>query len=89
MSGHGLDSIQALLMAMDGIRTRLEQSGKSLTWEGGDSGDTGFARFVPTAFGLTFAKRINLMIDKEVLRFARSAEARYRRRRRRSARRRR
>lgn len=76
--GHGVDSIQALLMAIEGIRTRLEQSGKQLTWDGGDPGDTGFTRFVPTFFGVDFCKRIDRLIDREVQRFARTAETRYR-----------
>ncbi len=78
-NGHGIDAIQALLMAIEGIRTRLEQSGKQLTWDGGNPGDTGFTRFVPTFFGLDFSKRLDRLIDREVQRFTRIAEARYRR----------
>ena len=77
ISGHGIDSIQALLMALEGIRTKLEQSSTRLAWEGGDPGDTGFARFVPTFFGLSFSGRINRLINREVRRFGRAAEGRY------------
>jgi hypothetical protein len=78
--GHGIDAIQALLMAIEGIRARLEQSGKRFVWAGGESGDTGFTRFVPTFFGLDFSKRLDRLIDREVKRFARTAETRYRKR---------
>lgn len=75
--GHGIDAIQSLLMAIDGIRVRLEQSGKLLVWAGGESGDTGFTRFIPAFYGVNFSKRLNRLIEREIKQFARTAEKRH------------
>jgi hypothetical protein len=77
---HGIDSFQALLLALEGIRVVLEKSGKQLEWAGGELGDHGFPRFVPTFYGLRFVRRLNRLIDREVARFARVAKARSRQR---------
>jgi hypothetical protein len=66
----GVDAFQALLMAIDGIRIFLAQSGMTLTWEGGESGDSGFPRFVPTFFGLAFRKELEGMIESKTEEFA-------------------
>lgn len=75
--GRGFDAIQALLLAIEGIRSALESSGRRLSWMGGEPGDTGFTRFVPTFFGLEFSKRLESVIDREVNRFARTLETRH------------
>jgi len=72
---HGVDAVQALLLAFEGIRTQLSRTKKRLSWEGGEPGDTGFTRFVPTFFGLEFSKRLDQMIAREVDRFARKAKS--------------
>lgn len=78
--GHGIDGIQALLQAVEGIRVKLEQSNRQFTLDGAEPGDTGFRRIVPAFFGLKFSKRLERLIEIEIRRFARVAEGRYRRR---------
>lgn len=78
--GHGVDAMQALVQAIEGIRVRLEQAGMPLTWEGGESGSTGFTRFVPSFYGHQFSKRLERLIEKEIERFAHNAEARHKKR---------
>lgn len=75
---YGVDALQALILAIEGIRTALEKTGRRLSWVGGEPGDTGFPRFVPTFFGLDFSKRLNKFLDQEVRRFARRAERKSR-----------
>ena len=77
--GHGFDAIQALVMALEGIRTVLEKTGKRLSWADGEAGLTGFSRFVPIFYGLKFMKRVDRLIDREVRSFARAAERKHRR----------
>jgi hypothetical protein len=76
----GEDGIQALLLAIESIRTMLSKSEKRFSWIGGEPGDTGFVRFIPTFFGPSFSKRLEAIIDREVERFARRLERKYRRR---------
>ncbi len=75
---HGVDSMQALIMAIEGIRSSLEKSGKKLCWTGGELGETGFTRFVPTFFGLGFSRRLDRLIDQEVKRFSHQVIHKYR-----------
>jgi hypothetical protein len=67
--GYGVDSIQALTTALEGIRVTLERSGKQLTWLGGETGYTGFDRFVTTSFGAKFTEHLNRTIDKEIVKY--------------------
>lgn len=76
----GEDGIQALLLAIESVRTALKKSGKQFSWVGGEPGDTGFTAIVPTFFGPRFSKRLELMIEREVDQFARTMERRHRRR---------
>jgi len=75
--GYGVDAIQALTSALEGIRVTLERSGKRLSWIGGNPGDPGFERPVPSALGLKFSQRLNRMIDREVAQFVRVQERRH------------
>lgn len=76
----GADAVQALLMCIEAVRTRLESCGREITWESGEPGDTGFPRLVPTLYGQRFYKRLERLIDREIQQFARKAEESYRRR---------
>ncbi len=73
---HGTDSLQALILAIEGCRVRLESYDGILRWEGGDEGDTGIPQFVPSYFGRDFADRIRALIDEEVEKFSVAAEQR-------------
>jgi hypothetical protein len=67
---HGLDAFQSLSLAIEGIQVALANSNRQLTWEGGEPGDTGFRRSVPLAFGLSFAREIDSLIDEKIQDFA-------------------
>lgn len=84
--GYGVDAIQALTTALEGIRVTLERSGKRLSWIGGNPGDSGFERPVPSALGVDFSRRLNRIIDREVAQFVRVQERRHARRTAKSAR---
>lgn len=69
----GVDQLQALLLAVQGLRLKLEALGAELRWIGGEHGDTGIPRLIPIAFGLEFSKRAERVLDKEVTRFVRGS----------------
>jgi hypothetical protein len=64
--GHGLDSLQALGNAIQGVRMYLDDSGLSLTWDGLEPGDHGVPRIVPQFFGRAFAKDIEDEIERRI-----------------------
>ena len=72
---HGVDAFQALQLALEAIRLMIDESGRKLTWV--EAGRAGFPRYVPSYFGPVFERRLNRHIDREVLRFARAQERRY------------
>lgn len=78
----GLDAIQALQIALQGIRVQLEGHAKGATWEGGEQGDPGFPQVVP-AFGLAFDRHMSRIIAREEKRHVREVLRRRREARRR------
>jgi hypothetical protein len=66
---HGVDALQALLLAIEGIHLALSRSGQRLNWIT-EPGDTGIPRFTPTSFGLVFRQRVERMLDDEIERHA-------------------
>jgi len=74
---HGIDEFQALFLALEGIRTTIEKSGKSYSWNGGEKGDHGFTRYIPTYFGLRFIKHIDKLIDREIERSGEKAKRKH------------
>jgi len=74
-AAYGVDALQALMMALEKIRVRLERAGGNCTWVGGEEGDAGFPRLVPSYFGAAFATRINRQIDRELDRFGRALKS--------------
>jgi hypothetical protein len=67
---HGLDAFQALIMALEGVRSVVQSVDAKISWRGGELGDSGFPRFVPQFYGLEFANEINRLIDNEIKKFA-------------------
>lgn len=67
--GYGVDGIQALSTALEGIRVMLEGHAERLSWLGGEAGYTGFDRFLTTSLGEKFNKRLNLTINREIAKF--------------------
>lgn len=55
-SGVGVDAMQALILAIEGIRRAIESDSEKFSWEGED-GDHGFPRMVTAALGRSFASR--------------------------------
>jgi hypothetical protein len=62
----GVDALQALLLAVEGIRVRLDQTGSRFDWLG-QSGPW-IPRLVPTGRGKRFEQRVNQFIDRETAR---------------------
>jgi hypothetical protein len=73
---HGVDSIQALILALEGIRGAIAAIGGECSWEGGEPGESGFPRFVPQFYGAAFSRKLEAMIDSEVRTFAEEAHKR-------------
>lgn len=80
LDGYGVDAMQAVINALEGIRVTLAKRGQHLTWAGGRSGDTGFPRVVPDIGSPQLRQRIEQLIDREVARFVRALEQKHRRR---------
>ena len=78
-TAYGVDALQALMMALEKIRVRLEKAGSGYTWLGGEEGDAGFPRLVPIYFGAAFATRINQQIDRELERFGKALKSKRKR----------
>jgi hypothetical protein len=72
--GHGIDSLQALIHAIEGVRVILEKSKNNFSWEGGEDDDPCIPRYVPMFYGKNFTERISKLIDSEIETFAKSAE---------------
>jgi hypothetical protein len=73
--GRGVDGFQALVMGLELIRVTLAKHG-TFTWVGGEPGDPGFPRTLPSYFGFAFYQKLDQMIDAEVATFAAEAQKR-------------
>ena len=79
--GRGIDSIQALQQAMEGLRAALLaiQAREPIRFAGGRGGNIGFYKRVPNEFGMELAERLSAVIDDEVERHVAALRARARR----------
>ena len=83
--GYGIDSMQALTTALDGIRVRLDESGLALGWKVGAGrqdiwhDETGFARSVPIVLGPALKRRLERLFDSEIRRETQRLERRAKR----------
>jgi hypothetical protein len=66
----GMDSLQALLVAAQGVRAHLEGVGDAFTWSGGETGVLGIPRPIPDAYGLEVEKHLEKIVNDEVMRLA-------------------
>ena len=64
--GRGVDSLQALTVAIGGMRLLLSRSGESLTWDEQESGDYGIPRYIPRGFGLEIEAHLVAAVEKEL-----------------------
>lgn len=64
---HGVDSLQALTMAIDHARKLLDDSGLALSWESGEPGNVGIPRMVPgylpRPFVIAAERCIDVMVE--------------------------
>jgi hypothetical protein len=81
---HGVDGLQALLLAVEGARLDAAKLSRPWTWLGvrRAAGDVGIPRTVPDYFGRAFARKIERFIDQEIEAFPATVRARRRRARR-------
>ncbi|MGH7571714.1 MAG: DUF6968 family protein [Gemmatimonadota bacterium] len=63
---YGIDSLQAFVLALEGIRLAVEGRRDQLSWLGGPSGELGLSRRVPDFLGLKFERGLNELIDCEM-----------------------
>ncbi len=65
-SARGIDSLAALLLAVECVRWHLKESGRRFAWLGeSDLWGTGIPRQVPTDLGQRFEERIERAIERE------------------------
>ena len=62
----GVDGLQALTVAIEGVRVTLAQSGEMLVWEEHEPGDSGIPRYSPKGFGLAMEARLVAVVEKEL-----------------------
>lgn len=65
----GVDSFQALVMALESIREDLAAINEPLTWVGGEAGDPGFGLIVHSFLGPAGTARVEKVIDREANRY--------------------
>jgi hypothetical protein len=67
----GVDSLQALLIAVEGVRVTLDKTGRLFTWGEWDpeKASSGIPRYIPTDLGPIFEARVNLAIERESKRY--------------------
>jgi hypothetical protein len=73
--GYGVDSMQALTTALEGIRAIIDEKFTSLAWDG-LLDDTGFQRFIPITFGRAFSRRLERLVDRECALYVRQLKRR-------------
>ena len=70
--GYGIDSMQAITDALQGIRVRLDESGLALGWKVGPGrqdiwrDETGFARSIPMVLGAALSRRLERLFFREI-----------------------
>jgi hypothetical protein len=79
--GRGLDSMQALTTALDGIRVVLERKFGALSWEGVFPHHSGFQRAIPLTLNPAFSRRLERLVDREYKRYLRQLKERSTKRR--------
>ncbi len=63
----GVDSLQAVVMAVEGARSILEQSGENFIFLDPSEGIS-IPRYIPTGFGKQFQERMERTIEREIKR---------------------
>src|SRR5918996_6387450 len=74
--GYGVDALQALTSALEGIRVVLDEIGRPLAWSGVLPDHTGFHRNIPIGAGPELSARLERLVDRELNRHLRQLERR-------------
>lgn len=64
----GVDALQSLMMAIEGVRIALAPHRSRLTWLAGEPGSIGITQAAPEYFGLLFADHVERLMERETLR---------------------
>jgi hypothetical protein len=81
---YGIDAMQALMSALEGIRYTLDEIGLALDWLIGPgrtdvfTGETGFTRSIPITWSPVVRKRLERVLDRELQREVQAMERRGR-----------
>jgi hypothetical protein len=75
----GIDSMQALQLAMQALRKALLPHARRLRWVGSQPGGVGFPMAIPEIFGVEFSQQLEGMVQRATDRFGRSLERSSRR----------
>ena len=78
--GYGVDALQALTTALEGIRVMLDEIGKPLAWSGVLPDHTGFQRLIPITAGPDISARLERLVDRELNRHVHRLERKQRKR---------
>jgi len=62
----GEDSMQAILIAFEGIRSKFEQAELHGSWLTGDDGDIGIPRLAPMAFGYRVQRAVEHAMERKL-----------------------
>lgn len=73
---YGIDSLQALTNALQGIRYVLDRLERPVTLDGASPPETAFARFIPIGLG-TLTGRLEKMVDREIVRSVKVLKRRH------------
>ena len=74
--GYGVDALQALTTALEGIRAVLEEIGQPLGLRGVLPDHTGFQRMIPLAAGAEISARLDRLVERELDRHLRQLKRR-------------
>ena len=60
---YGEDAVQALIMALQGIRATLLKTDSQFTWLGGEEGDAGFPMLINGGMDLSFTRQLEALVE--------------------------
>lgn len=66
----GVDSLQALIVALQGIRLHLDGIGEGLTWFGNEAGAFGIPHPIPDYYGVEVERGLEKLVNDEIKRLA-------------------
>jgi hypothetical protein len=76
---HGIDSLQSLSLALEGLRRAVESLGESYQWEGSHvADDSGIPQSIPPVYDYEFRRALGELIDREVTAHEEKEAARWR-----------